>query len=111
MTIKTVLPAAGIGLLVGLLSAPLAGLANANSDLARRSWINTLNTELKAGIDYDAVKDNPLTTAMFGVADVACVSQAAALGLARSVMTPDQSRYALQRFNERYCHVKQQNSL
>ena len=110
MNIKTMLSAAAAGFLVGLVAVPVASRANANSDIARRSWINTLNVELKAGIDYDAVKANPLTIALFGVADAACLSQAAALGLARSVMAPSQARYAVQRFDERYCLVKYQNS-
>ena len=110
MRIKTFLPAAAAGLLVGLLAVPLASRANGNSDIARRSWINTLNAELKAGIDYDAVKSNPLTTALFGVADAACLNQAAALALASSMMSPSQARYAVQRFDERYCVVKHQNS-
>jgi hypothetical protein len=109
MNLRTMLPAAAAGLLVGLVAVPLASRANGNSDIARRSWINTLNSELKAGIDYDAVKTNPLTMALFGVADAACLNQAAALGLARSVMAPSQARYAVQRFDERYCVVKHQN--
>jgi hypothetical protein len=110
MKFKTTLPAAAVGLLVGLLAVPLASRANGNSEIARRSWINTLNSELKAGIDYDAVKANPLTLALFGVADAACLNQTAALGLAKSVMTPTQARYAVQRFDERYCVIKNQNS-
>jgi hypothetical protein len=108
MSIKKLLPAAAAGLLLGLLAVPLASRANGNSDIARRSWIDTLNKELRAGIDYDAVKDNPLTTAMFGVADVACLNQAAALGLAKSMLPAAQARYAVQRFDERYCLVKHQ---
>jgi hypothetical protein len=104
------LPAVAAGLLVGLVAVPVASRANGNSDIARRSWINTLNSELKAGIDYDAVKANPLTLAMFGVADAACLNQAAVIGLARSVMAPAQARYAVQRFDERYCVVKHQSS-
>jgi hypothetical protein len=87
MNLRTMLPAVTAGLLVGLVAVPVASRANANSDIARLSWINTLNSELKAGIDYDAVKANPLTLALFAVADAACLNQAAALGLARSVMT------------------------
>lgn len=110
MNLKTMLPAAAAGLLVGLVAVPVASRANSNNDIARRSWINTLNSELKAGIDYDAVKDNPLTLALFGVTAAACLNQAAALGLARSVMAPAQARYAVQRFDERYCVVKHQSS-
>lgn len=110
MNLRTMLPAAAVGLLVGLLAVPLASRANGNSDIARRSWINTLNSELKAGIDYDAVKANPLTLALFGVADAACLNQAAALGLARSVMAQAQARYAVQRIDERYCVAKHQSS-
>jgi hypothetical protein len=110
MNLRTMLPAAAAGLLIGLVAVPLASRANSNSDIARRSWINTLNSELKAGIDYDAVKTNPLTLALFGVADAACLNQPAALGLARSVMAPAQARYAVQRFDERYCVVKHQSS-
>ena len=108
MSIKKLLPAAAAGLLLGLLAVPLASRANGNSDIARRSWIDTLNKELKAGIDYDAVKSNPLTTAMFGVADVACLNQAAALGLAKSMLPAAQARYAVQSFDESYCLVKHQ---
>jgi len=108
MSIKKLLPAAAAGLLLGLLAVPLASRANGNSDIARRSWIATLNKELKAGIDYDAVKNNPLTTAMFGVADVACLNQAAALGLAKSMLSAAQARYAVQRFDESYCLLKHQ---
>jgi hypothetical protein len=110
MNLRTMLPAAAAGLLVGLVAVPLASRANGNSDIARHSWINTLNSELKAGIDYDAVKANPLTLALFGVADAACLNQAASLGLAKSVMAPAQARYAVQRFDERYCVVKHQSS-
>ena len=110
MPIRSLLPVAGLGLLVGLVAVPLAGHASGNSDMARRSWINTLNTELRAGIDYEAVKGNPLTHALFGVADAACLNQAAALSMARSLMPPAQARYAVQRFDERYCLVKHQNS-
>ena len=56
MNLRTILPAAAAGLLVGLMAVPLASRANGNSEIARRSWIHTLNSELKAGIDYDAVK-------------------------------------------------------
>lgn len=56
MNLKTLLPAAAAGLLIGLVAVPLASRANGNSDIARRSWINTLNSELKAGIDYDAAR-------------------------------------------------------
>jgi len=110
MNVRTVLPAAGLGLLVGLLAVPLASRANGNSEIARRSWIHTLNTELKAGIDYDTVRSNPLTEALFGVADAACLNQAAALAMAQSMMPAAQARYAVQRFDERYCLVKHQNS-
>ena len=110
MNVRTVLPAAGLGLLVGLLAVPLASRANGNSEIARRSWIHTLNTELKAGIDYDTVRSNPLTEALFGVADAACLNQAAALAMAQSMMPAPQARYAVQRFDERYCLVKHQNS-
>jgi len=110
MNLRTLLPATAAALLVGLVAVPLASRANGNSDIARRSWINTLNSELKAGIDYDAVKANPLTLALFGVADAACFNQAAALGLANSLMAPAQARYAVQRFDERYCVVKHQSS-
>jgi hypothetical protein len=110
MNVRTVLPAAGLGLLVGLLAVPLASRANGNSEIARRSWIHTLNTELKAGIDYDTVRSNPLTEALFGVADAACLNQAAALAMAQSMMPAAEARYAVQRFDERYCLVKHQNS-
>ena len=110
MNVRTLLPAAGLGLLLGLLAVPLASRANGNSEIARRSWIHTLNTELKAGIDYDTVKSNPLTEALFGVADAACLNQAAALAMAQSMMPAAQARYAVQRFDERYCLVKHQNS-
>ena len=110
MNVRTVLPAAGLGLLVGLLAVPLASRANGNSEIARRSWIHTLNTELKAGIDYDTVKANPLTLALFGVADAACLNQTAAMSMAGSMLPPSEARYAVQRFDERYCLVKHQNS-
>ena len=110
MNVRTVLPAAGLGLLVGLLAVPLASRANGNSEIARRSWIHTLNIELKAGIDYDAVKANPLTLALFGVADAACLNQTAAMSMAKSMLPPSEARYAVQRFDERYCLVKHQNS-
>ena len=110
MNVRTVLPAAGLGLLVGLLAVPLASRANGNSEIARRGWIHTLNTELKAGIDYDTVRSNPLTEALFGVADAACLNQAAALAMAQSMMPAAEARYAVQRFDERYCLVKHQNS-
>lgn len=110
MNVRTLLPAAGLGLLLGLLAVPLASRANGNSEIARRSWIHTLNTELKAGIDYDTVRSNPLTEALFGVADAACLNQAAALAMAQSMMPAAQARYAVQRFDERYCLVKHQNS-
>lgn len=108
MVVRTVLPAAG--LMVGLLAVPLASRANGNSEIARRSWIHTLNTELKAGIDYETVRSNPLTDALFGVADAACLNQSAALAMAQSMMPAAQARYAVQRFDERYCLVKHQNS-
>jgi len=110
MNLKTMFSAAAAGFLVGLVAVPVASRANSNSDIARRSWINTLNVELKAGIDYDDVKANPLTIALFGVADAACLNQAAALGLARSVIAPSQARYAVQRFDEQYCAVKQHSN-
>ena len=110
MNIKTVLPAAGFGLLVGLFGTSLVSKASGNSDIARRSWIQTLNIELKAGIDYDNVKNNPLTNALFGVADAACLNQAAAFSMAKSMMPASEARYAVQRFDERYCLVKHQNS-
>jgi hypothetical protein len=110
MDVRALLPAAGLGLLVGLLAVPLASRANGNSEIARRSWIHTLNTELKAGIDYDTVRINPLTEALFGVADAACLNQAAALAMAQSMMPAAEARYAVQRFDERYCLVKHQNS-
>lgn len=44
------------------------------------------------------------------MADAACLNQAAALGLDRSVMASAQARYAVQRFDERYCVVKHQSS-
>ena len=110
MNIKTVLPAAGFGLLVGLFGTSLVSKASGNSDIAHRSWIQTLNIELKAGIDYDNVKNNPLTNALFGVADAACLNHAAALSMAKSMMPASEARYAVQRFDERYCLVKHQNS-
>ena len=110
MNLKTMLPAAAAGLFVGLLAVPLASRASGNIDIARRSWINTLNSELKAGIDYDAVKANPLTLALVGVADAACLNQAAALAMAKSMLPSADARYAVQRFDERYCLVKHQNS-
>ncbi|MCP9895591.1 hypothetical protein KBZ20_17670 [Vulcanococcus limneticus Candia 3F8] len=110
MKLRTMLPAAAAGLSVGLMAVPLASRANGNSEIARRSWIHTLNTELKAGIDYDTVRNNPLTHALFGVADAACLNQAAALAMAQSMMPAAQARYAVQRFDERYCLVKHQNS-
>ena len=110
MNVRTLLPAAGLGLLVGLLAVPLASRANGNSEIARRSWIHTLKTELKAGIDFDIVRNNPLTEALFGVADAACLNQAAALAMAQSMMPAAQARYAVQRFDERYCLVKHQNN-
>ena len=110
MNIKTVLPAAGLVLLVGLFGTSLVSRASGNNDTARRSWIQTLNIELKAGIDYDTVKNNPLANALFGVADAACLNQAAALSMAQSMMPASEARYAVQRFDERYCLVKHQNS-
>ena len=110
MNLRTILPAAAAGLLVALMAVPLASRANCNSEIARRSWIHTLNTELKAGIDYDTVRSNPLTEALFGVADAACLNQAAALAMAQSMMPAAEARYAVQRFDERYCLVKHQNS-
>lgn len=110
MNVKTVLPAVGLGLFLGFIAVPLASRANGNSEIARRSWINTLNSELKAGIDYDAVKANPLALALFGVADAACLNQAAALAMAKSMLPTAEARYAVQRFDERYCLVKHQNS-
>ena len=110
MNLRTILPAAAAGLLVGLMAVPLASRANGNSEIARRSWINTLNSELKAGIDYDAVKVNPLTLALFAVADAACLDQAAALAMAKPMLPASEARYAVQRFDERYCLVNYQNS-
>lgn len=49
--------------------------------------------------------------ALFGVADAACLNQAAAaLALAKSALPAAQARAAVQRFDERYCVVKHQNS-
>ena len=106
MRLKTVLPAALAGLVLGFLATPAIVKATTDNDLARRSWIHTLNTELKAGIDYEKVKDNSITAALFGVADVACTNPSAAFTLARSLMNETQTTYALKRFNERYCAVK-----
>jgi hypothetical protein len=95
MNLRTILPAAA-GLLVGLMAVPLASRANGNSDISRRSWINTLNSELKAGIDDDAVKTNPLPLALFGVA--------------QSMMPAPQALDAVQRIDERHFLVRHQNS-
>jgi hypothetical protein len=47
---------------------------------------------------------------LFAVADAACLNQAAALALAKSMLAPAQARAAVQRFDERYCLIKHQNS-
>jgi hypothetical protein len=96
--------------LAAALSIPVAVQAGGDAEVARRSWINTLNTDLKAGISYEAVKSNPLTPALFAVADAACLNQAAALALAKSMIAPAQARAAVQRFDERYCLIKHKNS-
>lgn len=44
------------------------------------------------------------------MADAACLNQAAALAMAQSMMPAAEARYAVQRFDERYCLVKHQNS-
>jgi hypothetical protein len=41
----------------GALAIPLATRVNATSEIARRNWINTLNHDLKAGINYEAVRN------------------------------------------------------
>ena len=79
-----------------LVAVPLADHANGNNDDASRCWIHTLNAEIRAGIDCYTFKRNPLTLALFG--------------LATSVMAQFQARYAVQRFDERYCVVKHQSS-
>ena len=96
--------------LAAALSIPESVRAGGDAEVARRSWINTLNADLKAGIDYDAVRANPITLALFGVADAACLNQAAALDLAKSMLPAAEARAAVQRFDERYCVVKHQNS-
>ena len=107
---KALLALAGASGLACALALPLASRATANSEIARRSWINTLNQELKAGINYEAVRNNPLNLALFGVADAACLNQAAALALTKSALPAAQARAAVQRFDERYCVVKHQSS-
>ena len=47
MRLKTFLPAALAGLVLGVLATPAIVKATTDNDLARRSWIHTLNTELK----------------------------------------------------------------
>lgn len=54
--------------------------------------------------------EHPLTLALCGVADSACLNQAAALALAKSALQAAQARSAVQRFDERYCVVKHQSS-
>jgi hypothetical protein len=107
---KALLAIAGASALACALTLPFASRATANSEIARRNWINTLNQDLKAGINYEAVRNNPLTLALFGVADAACLNQAAALALAKSALPAAQARAAVQRFDERYCVVKHQSS-
>ncbi len=107
---KALLALVGASTLACMLALPFASRANAHSEVARRSWINTLNQDLKARINYEAVRNNPLTLALFGVADAACLNQAAALALAKSALPAAQARAAVQRFDERYCVVKHQNS-
>ncbi len=107
---KSLLPLTGASALTFALTLPFASHATANSEIARRSWINTLNQDLNAGINYEAVRNNPLTLALFGVADAACLNQAAALALAKSALPAAQARAAVQRFDERYCVVKHQSS-
>lgn len=69
--------------------------ANGSNDDVRRSWINSLNAGLKAGIDYDTIKANPLTLALFGLAMLVASSL---------------NRYAVQRLDERFCVVEHQSS-
>jgi hypothetical protein len=110
MSSKALLAIAGASALACALALPFASRATANSEIARRSWINTLNQDLKAAINYEAVRNNPLTLALFGVADAACLNQAAALALAKFTLPSAQARAAVQRFDERYCVVKHQSS-
>jgi hypothetical protein len=110
MPSKALLAIAGASAFACALALPFASRATANSEIARRSWINTLNQDLKAGINYEVVKNNPLTLALFGVADAARLNQAAALALAKSALPAAQARAAVQRFDERYCVVKHQSS-
>ena len=58
---KALLALGGASALAYALALPLASRATANTEIARRSWINTLNQDLKAGINYEAVRSNPLT--------------------------------------------------
>jgi len=106
---KALLALGGASVLACALALPLASRATANSEIARRSWINTLNQYLKAGINYEAVRNNPLTLAVFGIADAACLNQAAALAIAKSALPAAQARAAVLRFDERYCVVKHQS--
>lgn len=107
---KALLALAGASAFACALAHPFASSANANSEIARRSWINTLNQDHNAGINYEAVKNNPLTLALFGVADAACLNQAAALALAKSALSAAEARAAVQRFDERYCVLKHLSS-
>jgi len=110
MLIKTILPLAIGGAIATAMMIPAAGQAKSSSEFAKRSWIRALNTELKADIKYEAIENNPIVIALFGVADVACLNQAAALELAKTLIPAAQARYAVQRFDERYCIVKHQTS-
>jgi len=110
MLIKTILPLAiGVAIATAMM-IPTAEQANSSNEFAKRSWIRDLNTMLKAEIKYEAIDDNPIVIALFGVADVACLNQAAALEIAKTLMPAAQARYVVQRFDERYCVVKHQTS-
>lgn len=96
------------GLLTGaVLAAPLAVNAGPDHDHARRSWIRTLNREMHASINYDSIKDNPLTVALFGVADIACSNRNATREFLAAALAAPEANYASKRFEERYCSVRQ----
>ncbi len=96
------------GLLAGaLLAAPHAVKAGVDNDHARRSWIRTLNSELRTSIHYDSIKNNPLTVALFGVADIACGNRKATREFLGAVFAAPEANFAMQRFDERYCSVQQ----
>jgi len=96
--------------LAAALSNPPSVQAGGDAEIPRPSWINTGTADLKAGIDDEAVRTNPLTLAVFTLADASCLYQAAALDLAKSMLPDADARAAVQRFDERYCVVEHQNS-